>query len=376
MKRRQVKVFKVVKKPRTFHGDIEETPYKYASVKDVNDRQPKNWSSIYNGIVEMRKLFKCPVDMMGCESIPNTITPNLSVNDPQRYRFQLLLSLMLSSQTKDEINYEAMLKLNNELKGTKGLTIDGILSLEDARLNELIFQVGFHNRKTGYIKKACEILKAQYDNDIPKTIEEIVKLPGVGPKMGYLLLQKGWNKNDGIGVDVHLHRLAIMWGWVKNSSNPEVTRAQLQDWLPKEHWGDVNPLLVGFGQVICTPQFKNCDICLLGRDKICKARNQKMINQPLSEKRIEKLQSSRGELNQLIDFIQSRENKNEDDKEQDIKVEIKEEIKTEIKAETIENSIKVERTEQIQTRTRKSRHKIKLESSDTLNSEANIKVEG
>lgn len=370
MKRRQVKVFKVVKKPRTFHGDIEETPFKYAMAKNINNKQPKNWSLIYNGIVEMRKLFKCPVDMMGCESIPNTITPGLSVSDPQRYRFQLLLSLMLSSQTKDEINYEAMLKLNNELKGTKGLTINGILSLEDSRLNELIFQVGFHNRKTGYIKKACEILKEKHNNDIPTTIEEIVKLPGVGPKMGYLLLQKGWNKNDGIGVDVHLHRLAMMWGWVKNSLNPEKTRVQLQDWLPEEHWGDVNPLLVGFGQVICTPQFKNCDICLLGRDKICKARNQKMINQPFSEKRIEKLQGSRGDLNKLIEFIQSREMaKLEEDQANDndqannhVKIEIKQENEFELKTEPIDNNSD-------------ENFNIKVEVNESITAESHIKLE-
>lgn len=140
-----------------------------------------------------------------------------------------------------------------------------------------------------------------HDGDIPKTIEEIVALPGVGPKMGFLLLQSGWGINAGIGVDVHLHRLALMWGWVSPKANtPEKARIELQEWLPKDYWTDINPLVVGFGQVICVPRAANCDICTLARDGLCKGVNKKLLKTPLSEERINKLSKQRADLSQLL----------------------------------------------------------------------------
>ena len=99
-----------------------------------------------------------------------------------------------------------------------------------------------------------------------------------GTKMGFLLLQSGWGINAGIGVDVHLHRLALMWGWVSPKANtPEKARIELQEWLPKDYWTDINPLVVGFGQVICVPRAANCDICTLARDGLCKGVNKKLL---------------------------------------------------------------------------------------------------
>ena len=107
--------------------------------------------------------------------------------------------------------------------------------------------MGFHNLKTKYIKQTAEILRDKWNSDIPDTIEGLVSLPGVGPKMGYLTLSAAWGRHEGIGVDVHVHRITNLWGWHK-TQNPEQTRAALESWLPKDKWHDINNLLVGFGQ--------------------------------------------------------------------------------------------------------------------------------
>jgi endonuclease-3 len=64
----------------------------------------------------------------------------------------------------------------------------------------------------------------------------------------------------GIGVDTHVHRIANRLGWVK-TKDPESTRTALEDWLPKEYWADINPLLVGFGQTHCLPINPHCSTC-------------------------------------------------------------------------------------------------------------------
>mmetsp|Transcript_19627 Transcript_19627/g.31156 ORF Transcript_19627/g.31156 Transcript_19627/m.31156 type:complete len:120 (-) Transcript_19627:84-443(-) len=86
------------------------------------------------------------------------------------------------------------------------------------------------------------------------------KLPGVGPKMAYLCMQTAWGRSVGIGVDVHVHRISNRLGWV-NSTNPEQTRKALETWLPREHWAEINPMLVGLGQTICKARKPLCSKC-------------------------------------------------------------------------------------------------------------------
>lgn len=281
-------------------ADMEDMPQCNVFKKIENPQE--HWQKLYNAVVELRGKYLAPVDLMGCERIPDAITPKILQSDPKNFRFQLLISLMLSSQTKDEVLDDAMRKLTLGLiqRGFNGISLDAVQSLTDEQLDNYIGKVGFHNRKTVYIKKACIMLQEQFNGDIPKTIEDIVKLPGVGPKMGYLLLQRGWNITSGIGVDVHLHRLAMMWGWASKTLNPENTRKELESWLPQELWGDINPLLVGFGQVICTPQVKNCDICSLSQG-LCKSVNRKVLG-PLTQERINKLMLGRGNLEALLNM--------------------------------------------------------------------------
>jgi endonuclease-3 len=168
-----------------------------------------------------------------------------------------------------------MNRLFNELPPYKegapgGLTLDNILAVEPALLNELIWAVGFHNNKTKYIKAAAEILRDQWNGDIPDTIEGLTALPGVGPKMGYLCLSAAWDKVEGIGVDVHVHRITNLWGW-HTTKGPEETRLALQSWLPKDKWKEINWLLVGLGQTICLPVGRKCGECELGLQGLCKA---------------------------------------------------------------------------------------------------------
>ncbi|RPA83037.1 DNA glycosylase [Ascobolus immersus RN42] len=217
---------------------------------------PKNWEEMFNRVREMRKLSLAPVDTMGCERLA---LDTVSAKDK---RFQTLISLMLSSQTKDTVNAIAMNNLQTQLPG--GLNLQSILEVQPAELDRLIRVVGFHNRKTEYIKKAAEILRDKFDGDIPDTIEGLTSLPGVGPKMGYLCLSCAWDKTEGIGVDVHVHRITNLWKWNKTNT-PEETRAALESWLPKHLWREINHMLVGFGQTICLPRGPKCDECTLSK---------------------------------------------------------------------------------------------------------------
>ncbi|KJZ79611.1 hypothetical protein HIM_01080 [Hirsutella minnesotensis 3608] len=242
---------------------------------------PSDWEDMYKVVKQMRSpggsAYGAPVDTMGCERLSDKQA------SPKDQRFHTLVALMLSSQTKDTVNAVAMKRLQTELPAHKpgapaGLNLDNMLAVDPKLLNELIWAVGFHNNKTKFLKAAAVILRDEWDGDIPDTIEGLTSLPGVGPKMAYLCMSVAWDRTEGIGVDVHVHRITNLWGWNKTKT-PEETRLALQSWLPREKWREINWLLVGLGQAVCLPIGRRCGDCDLGLRGLCRAAERKKVTE-------------------------------------------------------------------------------------------------
>ncbi|PSR85785.1 DNA glycosylase, partial [Coniella lustricola] len=252
---------------------------------------PSDWEELYATTKAMRQpggaAANAAVDTMGCERLADPAA------SPRDQRFHTLVALMLSSQTKDTTNAVAMRRLQTELPphephARPGLNLENMLAVDPDTLNELIWAVGFHNNKTKYLKQTAQILRDVWGGDIPDTIEGLVSLPGVGPKMAHLCLSSAWGRTEGIGVDVHVHRITNLWGWHKTST-PEQTRLALQSWLPKDKWREINGLLVGLGQTVCAPVGRKCGDCDLGLGGLCKAADRAKVNagRKLREVRLE-----------------------------------------------------------------------------------------
>ncbi|KAG8178131.1 hypothetical protein JTE90_025245 [Oedothorax gibbosus] len=234
----------------------KSTKFKTEDIEDIG-WQPGNWRVVLDNIMEMRKWQLAPVDMMGCEECPEKDTP------PEVFRYQTLISVMLSSQTRDEVTYAATQRLI-----AHGLTVDSILGTSDEKIGELIYPAGFWKSKVKYIRNTTQILKDRYNGDIPRTFKDLCKLPGVGPKMANIVMSVGWKETVGIAVDTHVHRISNRLGWVpKQTKDPEQTRKALEAWLPKSLWEDVSLQLVGFGQTLCKPLRPKCQDCL--NRKLC-----------------------------------------------------------------------------------------------------------
>lgn len=241
--------FKFEKKP---HIKIEYEEMSTVKKEGKGLWEPANWREFLVNLRIMRSNYDAPVDTMGCHM---SMDPTAS---PETYRYQCLISLMLSSQTKDQVTFAAMKRLRD-----RGLTVDNILNMSDEELGKLIYPVGFWKTKVQYIKKTTKILKEQYNGDIPDSVDKLCKLRGVGPKMAHICMLVAWDKVTGIGVDTHVHRISNRIGWVKKpTSTPEDTRKALETWMPSELWKEVNHLLVGFGQTICLPVGPMCHECL------------------------------------------------------------------------------------------------------------------
>ena len=215
-----------------------KSPRKRPKIEPGSLPPPSNWERIYSLVTELRADRTAPVDSDGASALPEKHLGEIV------YRFQVLVALMLSSQTKDAVVGETMRVLQQH-----GLTVQNINETDAETLNSLISKVGFHNNKTKYIKQTAQIILEQYDGDIPETSHQLMSLPGVGPKMAFIVEHIAFGTSTGIGVDTHMHRIFNDLKWV-NSTTPEGTREELEGWLPREKWGEINSLWVGFGQEV------------------------------------------------------------------------------------------------------------------------------
>ncbi|RJQ15594.1 endonuclease III [Candidatus Woesearchaeota archaeon] len=165
--------------------------------------------------------------------------------------FKVLLATMLSARTKDEVTAAAAKRLFARVHAVKDLE-----NISQRELEKLIYPVGFYKNKAKYLKQLPSTLK---NNNIPYTVEELIKLPGVGRKTANLVVAVGFEK-PAICVDVHVHRIMNRLGYLK-TKNPFETEMELRKKLPKQFWLMVNSTLVAFGQNTCKPVSPYCSKC-------------------------------------------------------------------------------------------------------------------
>lgn len=206
---------------------------------------------LYFKIKEQRKMITAPVDTMGCCSAGKEYEGDVK-------KFQILVALLLSSQTRDDVTYSAVKSLNS-LLGT--LTPEHVLNCPETLVHKCIEKVGYHNKKVKFLMEISRRVK----DGMPSTLEDVLRLPGIGRKMAYLYLQHGCNKNEGIGVDTHVHRISNRIGLVRTKT-PEETRKALESVLERPEWQEINGVMVGFGQVVCTPTRPKCPTCVISKE--------------------------------------------------------------------------------------------------------------
>ena len=184
------------------------------------------------------------------------------IGETTKSPFFVLISCILSLRTKDATTALASKRLFQLAK-----TPEQILKLSKKQIEKAIFPVGFYQTKAKYIKKACKILIDEYNGKVPDSMEELIKLPGIGKKCGAITLVYGFNKSDYIPVDVHVLVISNRLGWIK-TKYPDKAMDRLMEIIPKKYWYDLNNLLVAHGQNICLTNSPFCSKCCIR--KYCK----------------------------------------------------------------------------------------------------------
>lgn len=168
--------------------------------------------------------------------------------------YRVLAATILSARTKDETTTLAADRLF-----ARAPTLAMLERIPLKALEQLIFPVGFYRTKARMLQKLPGTVNGLFNGIIPETVEDLVKLPGVGRKTANLVVTEAFNRH-GICVDVHVHRISNRLGLLKTST-PEQTEIALRELLPRRYWKTWNRYLVAFGQTLCKPRHPHCADC-------------------------------------------------------------------------------------------------------------------
>ena len=174
--------------------------------------------------------------------------------------FQILISALLSARTQDATTLAASTRLF-----AKASTPEALSKLSVKQIEKLIYPVSFYRNKAVFVKDASRMIVENFGGQVPRTLEELITLPGVGRKTANLVMILAFRSNQNICVDIHVHRISNRLGWVKTRT-PEETERALYGAIGKRWWPLINLYLVTWGQNTCRPVYPRCNDCAISRD--------------------------------------------------------------------------------------------------------------
>jgi endonuclease-3 len=180
------------------------------------------------------------------------VKPQLLYRNP----FELLVATILSAQCTDNQVNRVTPGLFQRLRRPQDFTKTPVAEIE-----ELVRPTGFYRNKARNIKACCAALVEHYDGQVPRTIEELVALPGVGRKTANVVLGAAFN-TPGIVVDTHVARISNRLALTRQK-DPKKIELDLMRVIPKKQWSDFSLRLIFFGRETCTARKPKCPKCPL-----------------------------------------------------------------------------------------------------------------
>ena len=171
--------------------------------------------------------------------------------------FQILISTLLSARTQDATTLAASTRLF-----AKASTPEAVAKLRVSQIERLIYPVSFYRNKAVFVRDTARAILERFGGRVPRTMEELVSLPGVGRKTANLVLILAFKSDENICVDIHVHRISNRLGWVRTRT-PEETEQALYRTLERHWWPLVNLYLVTWGQNVCRPVYPRCGDCAI-----------------------------------------------------------------------------------------------------------------
>lgn len=170
---------------------------------------------------------------------------------------ELLVAVQLSAQCTDVMVNRVTKDLFRKYKSPGDYA-----EAKDKELQADIRKTGFFRNKAKNLKGAARMLMEDHGGEVPGTMDELLKLPGVARKTANIVLFNAFGIQDGIAVDTHVRRLSQRLGFSKNQ-DPSKIEQDLMKLVPKETWGHFTYLLIEHGRAVCTGRKARCGDCVL-----------------------------------------------------------------------------------------------------------------
>ena len=189
---------------------------------------------------------------------PPRMTALRELHEAECGPFQILVGTILSARTRDENTAEVSKRLFARYPDPARLA-----RAKKKDVERVIKSIGFYRVKAGRIIEVAKIIDGRYGGRVPKDLEKLVELPGVGRKTANCVLVYAFGE-PAIPVDTHVHRISNRLGLVETRT-PEETEAALAKKIPKKFWLEINDTFVMYGQNICRPVSPMCGRCRIRR---------------------------------------------------------------------------------------------------------------
>lgn len=170
---------------------------------------------------------------------------------------QLLIATILSAQCTDKRVNMVTPELFRTFPDAESLS-----TADPEKLEELVRSTGFFRNKTKSLLGMSAAVAQRHGGNIPSTMDELVKLPGVGRKTANVVLGNAFNLNEGVVVDTHVGRLSIRLGFT-NETDPVKVEQVLMSLIPRDDWTLVSHLLIFHGRRVCIARVPRCESCVL-----------------------------------------------------------------------------------------------------------------
>ena len=181
--------------------------------------------------------------------------------------WKILISTILSARANDKATIPVTKELFKKYKSLKELA-----SADPRVVKKIIKRSVYFNQKTKYIINTAKRILKDYKGKVPSDLDELMKLPGVGHKVGCCVLVYAFNIPE-IPIDTHVAVVAHRLGWTKETDAKKIWK-DLKEKIPRKYWLIVNELLVVHGQTICIKRKPLCYKCPIV--KYCKYKNKNL----------------------------------------------------------------------------------------------------
>ncbi len=176
---------------------------------------------------------------------------------------ELLVATMLSAQCTD-----ARVNMVTKTLFRKYKKAQDYAKADLKELEQDIKSTGFYRNKAQNLKNAAKVLVEKFDSQVPKTMDEILELPGVARKTANIVLSKAYGVVEGIAVDTHVRRVSQRLG-LTDKKDPNRIEEDLMRVVPEEKWMKITDLLISLGRIVCQAKKPKCSKCVL--KKLCQS---------------------------------------------------------------------------------------------------------